>query len=253
MRVCFCNTYPFFFLFAPLLEIMAAASSASASSSSSSKRIKTRTEEFEEHIVDLAKPRPLVIVSGCSGVNKTWTGLALGHHFKVQYYTFINERRLTPPPHGVESVFLSDHHLAKANKSILTTSCALRTTLPHHARPFVQREWCIATAVDAVVACGEYSPNFPGVGVRGGTQWTCQMYVDYRMATKKPVHLWLLNDRTQKWMKLVGREGDKSKFTWEDTTKPSIESFSKVCLCGPSTDHSSRGVFQMLQEVFDKD
>ena len=135
-----------------------------------------------------------------------------------------------------------------ANEFIVVAAYQLGRILPSSmfSRKYLQRDYWIIQAAQAVVAIGYVDEEkIEGVGVEGGTGYTCQMYCDLALKRGDEIRMWVFDMKTNQWMRFCKVRG------WELSAAPKFErggGIDRIALIG-SREITKRGI-DAIHECF---
>jgi hypothetical protein len=176
-----------------------------------------------------------IVSGGAHGADFHWTKCACDAGLCAKVMSFEGHRASTPKDAMV--VRLTEEELQSAVPALVNASIALHKSMPSPgggAIRYLQRDWFIAKDADVLFAIGKKLERGYGIGVDGGTGWTCQMFFN-RMKENPSLRMWLYDMLSMKWL------GCNAMGIWNETTLPETIDAKCVALIG-SRDISTDGV-----------
>lgn len=144
---------------------------------------------------------------GAKGADYEWTKCALKYGFPVVIYSFEGHASTLPPfskDDKVDIRKLTKEELEEpyVKKDLLNAAKVLKKGCPSpsntYVYPLLARNTYIAQS-DLMIAVGYFKEGVPGLGVDGGTGWTCEVFYEASKNTRRGVKLTFYNMADDLW------------------------------------------------------
>lgn len=156
-----------------------------------------------------------LVTGGALGADSAWAEAGLSAGLTVEIMSF--EGHKAKVPNGATLHKLTDNTTRAADAALAIAAKRLRRPLPStrnlYVRNLLRRNHSIVNGADALLAVGSLDKKVPngdkGVGVIGGTGWSCQLFADAQPTTPATLDMFLFDQDAQSWFQCcmgVGRE-----------------------------------------------
>lgn len=140
-----------------------------------------------------------ILIGGELHSDRNWAKYAFRYKYPIQR---VGKHSGNPS----NTITLTDHQLSRGRKPVFFAVFKLRKDPPPPDEYILaQRDWWIASQVDAMVLCGFRNTQASGgmcLGLRGDIRLIAQLYVDHHIAVcEKPIRLFLYDIDTNEWLR----------------------------------------------------
>ena len=187
------------------------------------------------------------VSGGASGADFAWCEAAQNAGFDVKILSFPGHFAVVPD--GVITDSLETKQIIQADSALDEASRTLGRrlrTVSSYTKNLLRRDWWIIKDVDAVFAVGWIKTTSEGLGVDGGTGWSCEMFWN-RNKHRQTIPLFVYDMNDSHWYQVT------NDAKWKRCDTPSMVSYENVAMIGSRMLVSSgrraiEDVFRLLEE-----